>query len=143
MSEQQKFDSSVALQLIALLWLSVSISIKLFQPIFAHEVVMEIEVVRPKQFADIFRDYHLLVDGKEAAVIKRGATQTITLPEGSKTLKAVIDWCSSPDFYVSDIRSGKIVVKNAFSSNFFKSLFLPLYYITLGKERYLKIEAGI
>ncbi len=44
---------------------------------------MEIEVVRPKQFADIFRDYHLLVDGKEAAVIKRGATQTITLPEGS------------------------------------------------------------
>lgn len=45
---------------------------------------MEIEVVRPKQFADIFRDYHLLVDGKEAAVIKRGATQTITLPEGRR-----------------------------------------------------------
>ena len=104
---------------------------------------MEIEVVRPKQFADIFRDYHLLINGKEAAVIKRGATQTITLPEGSKTLKAVVDWCSSPDFDFSDIRSGKIVVKNSFSSNFFKSLFLPLYYISLGKERYLKIEAGI
>lgn len=89
------------------------------------------------------RDYHLLVDGKEIAVIKRGTTQKITLPEGSKTLKAVIDWCSSPEFNVCDIRSGKIVLKNSFGSNFFKSIFLPLYYISLGKNRYLKIETGI
>ncbi|WP_233009606.1 hypothetical protein [Rheinheimera faecalis] len=104
---------------------------------------MEIEVTRPKQFADMARDYHLLVDGKEVAIIKRGTTQTITLPVGSKTLKAVIDWCSSPEFNVSDIRSGKVVVRNAFSSNFFKSIFLPLYYISVGKDRYLKIESGI
>lgn len=104
---------------------------------------MKIEVTRPKQFADMARDYHLLVDGEEIAVIKRGVTQTVTLPEGSKTLKAVIDWCSSPDFQVSDIRSGQIVVKNSFASNFFKALFLPLYYISLGKNRYLRIETGI
>ncbi|MDF3126503.1 hypothetical protein [Rheinheimera sp. 1928-s] len=104
---------------------------------------MEIEVIRPKQFADMARDYHLLVDGKEIAVIRRGTTQTITLPEGSKTLKAVIDWCSSPDFQVRDIRSGKIVVKNSFASNFFKAVFLPLYYISLGKEKYLKIETSL
>ncbi|MCT6699973.1 hypothetical protein [Rheinheimera sp. 4Y26] len=104
---------------------------------------MEIEVTRPKQFADMARDYHLLVDGKEIAVIKRGTTQTITLPEGSKTLKGVIDWCSSPEFNVCDIRSGRIVLKNSFGSNFFKFIFLPLYYISLGKNRYLKIETGI
>lgn len=104
---------------------------------------MELEVTRPKQYSDMARDYHLLVDGKEIAVIKRGVTQTITLPEGSKTLKAVIDWCSSPDFNVSDIRSGRIVVKNSFSSNFLKFIFLPLYYISFGKEKYLKIESGI
>ena len=104
---------------------------------------MEIEVIRPKQYADMARDYHLLVDGKEVAVIKRGTTQTVTLPEGSKTLKAVVDWCSSPDFDVSDICSGKVVVKNSFGSNVFKSLFLPLYYISLGKEKYLKIETGL
>ena len=104
---------------------------------------MEIEVIRPKQYADMARDYYLLVDGKEVAVIKRGATQKITVPESSKTLKAVVDWCSSPEFDVSDIRSGKIVVKNSFGSNFFKSLFLPLYFISLGKERYLKIETDI
>ncbi|WP_404397012.1 hypothetical protein [Idiomarina loihiensis] len=104
---------------------------------------MEIEVTRPKQFADMARDYHLLVDGKEIAVIKRGTTQTITLPEGSKTLKAVIDWCSSPEFHVSDICAGKVVVKNSFASNFFKTVFLSLYYISLGKERYLRIETNI
>lgn len=104
---------------------------------------MEIEVTRPKQYADMARDYHLLVDGKEVAVIKRGITQTVILPEGSKTLTAVIDWCSSPDFDVSEIRSGKIVVKNSFGSNFFKSIFMPLYYISLGKQKYLEIENSI
>lgn len=104
---------------------------------------MEIEVTRPKQFADMARDYRLLVDGHEIAAIKRGTTQKITLPEGSKTLTAVIDWCSSPELSVSDIHSGKIVVKNSFSSNFFKGLFLSFYYITFGKDRYLKIEISI
>lgn len=31
-------------------------------------------------------------------------------------------------------------MKNSFGSDLFKSLFLPLYYISLGKESYLKIE---
>ena len=104
---------------------------------------MKIEVKRPKQFADMARDYHLLVDGKEIAVIKRGTTQVITLPDGSETLKAVIDWCSSPEFRVGDIHSGKIVVKNSFASNFFKFVFLPFYCISFGKKRYLKIESGV
>lgn len=102
---------------------------------------MEIQVVRPKQYADMMRDYHLLADGEEVAVIKRGTTQTVTLPDGCKTLMAVIDWCGSPEFAVSDVRSGKIVVKNSFSSNIFKSMLTPLYYITLGKEKYLTIES--
>lgn len=116
---------------------------RISRALYAYEVVMEIEVTRPKQFADMARDYHLLVDGKEMAVIKRGTTQTITLPEGSKTLKAVIDWCSSPEFHVSDIRAGKVVVKNSFASNFFKTVLLSLYYISLGKEKYLEIETSI
>ena len=52
---------------------------------------MEIEVTRPKQSSDSARDYHLLADGKEVAAIKCGTTQTVTLPKGSKKLKAVID----------------------------------------------------
>ncbi|QGX38421.1 hypothetical protein [Permianibacter aggregans] len=102
---------------------------------------MEIKVTRPKQFADMVRDYRLLADSKEIAVIKRGTTQSVTLPEGCKMLKAEIDWCSSPEFPVSEIRAGKIVVKNSFSSNFLKAMFLPLYYISFGKEMYLAIES--
>lgn len=101
---------------------------------------MIIEVSRPKQYADMARDYRLLADGKNIAVLARGSTQTITLPEGTQELTAVIDWCSSPALKVSDIHSGKIEVRNAFASSLVKSLFLPLYYISFGRAKYLVIE---
>jgi hypothetical protein len=103
---------------------------------------MEIEVTRPKQFADLTRNYRLLADGKEVAVIERGTSQNITLPPDSKTLTAYIDWCYSPEFAVSDIHDGRIVVKNAFASNPLKALLLSLYFVLLGKHKYLKIQSG-
>ena len=102
---------------------------------------MEIEVTRPKQFADLTRSYRLLADGKEVALIERGSTQKVTLPAHSKTLSAYIDWCYSPEFAVSDIQDGRIVVKNAFASNPLKALVLPLYYVSFGKHKYLNIES--
>lgn len=102
---------------------------------------MEIEVTRPNQFADKARDYRLLADDKVIALLKRGTTIKITLPEGCKKLKATIDWCSSPDFDVSDLQSGRVIVKNTFSSDVFKSTLMPLYYITFGYKKYLKIES--
>tara|TARA_Y100001956_G_scaffold68226_1_gene70649 strand:+ start:228 stop:536 length:309 start_codon:yes stop_codon:yes gene_type:complete len=102
---------------------------------------MEIEVTRPKQFADLTRSYRLLADGKEVALIERGSTQKVTLPAHSKTLSAYIDWCYSPEFAVSDIQDSRIVVKNAFASNPLKALVLPLYYVSFGKHKYLNIES--
>ena len=102
---------------------------------------MEIEVTRPKKFADLTRSYRLLADGKEVALIERGTTQKVTLPADCKTLTAYIDWCFSPEFSVSDIQDGRIVVKNAFASNPLKALVLPLYYVSFGKHKYLNIES--
>ena len=103
---------------------------------------MDIEVTRPKQFADLTRDYRLLADGQEVALIQRGTTHKVSLPAGTKTLTAYIDWCYSPEFAVSDIQDGRIVVKNAFASNPLKALLLPLYYVSFGKHKYLKIHSG-
>jgi|TARA_Y100000814_G_scaffold280685_1_gene244264 hypothetical protein len=105
------------------------------------KVDMDIEVTRPKQFTDFTRSYRLLADGREVALIERGTTQKVTLPADSKILTAYIDWCYSPDFAVSDIQDSRIVVKNAFASNPLKALLLPLYYVTFGKHKYLKIES--
>jgi hypothetical protein len=104
---------------------------------------MDIEVYRPKQFGDMTRHYKLLADGVEIGLLKRGETQTINIPDNTEALRATIDWCSSQEFLMSELRERKLTVKNSFSGNFFKSLLLSLYYITIGKNKYLKIESGI
>ena len=104
---------------------------------------MDIEVFRPKQFHDMARDYKLFADGEEVAVIKRGISQIVSLPNETKVIQAKIDWCSSAEVKLSDLNSNQITVKNSFASNIFKALLLPLYYISFGKNKYLTIESGI
>lgn len=104
---------------------------------------MEIEITRPKQYQDKIRDYHLIIDGEKVAKIKPNSTQTINIPDNAEYIQAKIDWCSSPKLYVKDLTSNKILVKNSFAGNFIKALFLPLYYITFGKGKYLTIENNI
>ena len=104
---------------------------------------MEIQVHRPKQYADMTRDYQLLADNVEIATLKRGETIVITIPENIKVLQAKIDWCSSQEVKISDLSGLQLTVKNNFSGNILKVLFLTLYYVTFGKNKYLKIEQGL
>ena len=104
---------------------------------------MDIEVFRPKQFYDLARNYKLLADDKEIATIKRGITQTVSLPENVQFLQAKIDWCSSPKIHINELNSSKVIIENSFASNFVKALLLPLYYITFGKNKYLSIKNGL
>lgn len=103
---------------------------------------MDITVTRPKRYFDMTRDYKLWVDGKVLISIGTDSTLAVTLPEGSKKFKFTVDWCSSPELMVSDIKSGKLTVQNSCSGNPLKALFLPIYYLTLGKDKYLKIDTG-
>jgi len=104
---------------------------------------MEIEVVRPKQYQDRIRDYHLVADGKRLSKIKPNSTQNISIPDGTEYIQAKVDWCSSPKFYLKDLNSDRIIIKNSLGGNTFKALFLTLYYITFGKGKYLIIENSI
>lgn len=104
---------------------------------------MEIEIIRPKQYQDKIRDYHLEVDGKKLIEVKPNSKFTLTIPDDAEYIQAKIDWCSSPKFYIKDIKSNKVTIKNTFSGNFLKAIFSPLYYITIGKNKYLTIESGI
>lgn len=49
---------------------------------------MNIQVFRPKQFVDMARDYKLFADDVEVATIKRGVTQTVNIPDSTKTIQA-------------------------------------------------------
>ncbi|WP_105167841.1 hypothetical protein [Pseudoalteromonas sp. T1lg23B] len=104
---------------------------------------MDIEVFRPKQYQDMARDYKLFADGQEVAVIKRGVTQVVSLPDDTKAIQAKIDWCSSEPVKLSELKSKKITIKNTFAGNIVKVLFLTFYYISLGKNKYLTIESRV
>lgn len=101
---------------------------------------MDIEVIRPKQYQDLARNYQLEIDGEYVAELEPDTTTIITIPDNAKIIQAKIDWCSSPAFAVKDINSKKLLIKNTSGGNFFKALFGPLYYITLGRKNYLTIE---
>jgi hypothetical protein len=101
---------------------------------------MDIEIIRPKQFRDKIRNYYLYADDKKLIKIKPNSSQIISVPSHTKFIQAKIDWCSSPKFYLDNSPTQKLIVKNRMNGGFLKSLILPLYYITLGKKKYLKIE---
>ncbi|ATD01215.1 hypothetical protein [Pseudoalteromonas spongiae] len=103
---------------------------------------MDIEVFRPKQFQDMARDYKLFADGKQVAVIKRGKTQTVSLPANTQVIQAKIDWCSSAEVKVSELSGTKITVKNTFANNIIEAMFFAWYYISFGKNKYLTIESS-
>jgi hypothetical protein len=104
---------------------------------------MEIVVTRPKQYQDKIRDYRLLVDGVNLVSIKPNSETVVNLPEGAEYIQAKIDWCSSQKFRVCNIKANQITIKNTFGSNFLMAVFMPLYYITFGKGKYLTIESSI
>ena len=70
---------------------------------------MDIEIIRPKQFQDKIRDYHLYVDGHKFTKIKPNSSQVISVPSHTKYIQAKIDWCSSPKYYLDNSPSKKLI----------------------------------
>lgn len=101
---------------------------------------MELSVFRPSQVIDMARDYTLLADGRKIATIKRGQTQTVSIPQTTQYIQAKIDWCSSRKVAVESLSSRQLIVRNTFASNLLNALLLPLYYVTFGRNNYLTID---
>jgi len=103
---------------------------------------MKVAITRPKQYQDRIRNYLLLVDGENMTEIKPNSSTTVELPENARKIQFKVDWCTSPEFQIENIKNGSIIVKNTMGKNWFSALFLPLYYITFGKGKYLTIESS-
>ena len=94
---------------------------------------MEIEVTRPKQYQDKFRDYYLWADDQEVGKLKPNSTAKFVIPEGTQKIRATLDWCSSQEFDVKKIQANKIIIFNSFGTNLLTAIFLPLYYTFFAK----------
>lgn len=104
---------------------------------------MEILIHRPSQYQDKLRDYQLFVDGVFLTKLEPSSQTLVNTPDHAKHLQAKIDWCSSPLFKISEIKSNRITVKNSYGDQLVKALLMSLYYISFGKGQYLKIESEL
>jgi hypothetical protein len=57
----------------------------------------QLEIVRPKRGSvDLFRAYHVMVDGHDMGEVRRGQAHRLWIAPGLHEVHLVIDWCRSP-----------------------------------------------
>jgi hypothetical protein len=63
----------------------------------------QLALYRPKRGPDLFRAYHVKVDGAEIGEIRRGETRVCPLSAGRHEVHLEIDWCRSPSVSVEAV----------------------------------------
>ncbi|MBN1969717.1 MAG: hypothetical protein JXR48_07815 [Candidatus Delongbacteria bacterium] len=129
-----------------------------------------IRIKRTNEYSNRMRDYKIFIDEQEVGIIANGETKDFSTTNGKHTVRAKIDWCSSPDIFVDiydnqtknlkvgGFRYGQILMTIGLGliilhfillkfANFEYTIFLvaPLfllivYYLTIGRNRYLTLE---
>lgn len=129
---------------------------------------------RVSQWANRFRGINLYANGEKLGVIADGNTLNFELTEGTHTIQARIDWCSSPEVEV-ELKKGKVqtLQLSGLKTNRWGNIlaavllagvfFVPeieahtplvigviailaspmLYYLTLGRKKYLKLKKDL
>ncbi|WP_158962608.1 hypothetical protein [Myroides fluvii] len=95
----------------------------------------KIVVKRSSEFSNKARKIAIYLGEKKIGTIEDGETKVFDIPSGHHTLTAKIDWCKSNDLSFT-IQEGKMQYFNLKGT----SPFFALYYITFGKNKYLKLE---
>jgi len=56
-----------------------------------------LRIKRAAEFINLLRNYQIYINGKKAGSVANGKTKDFIVPAGQHTVKAKIDWCSSPE----------------------------------------------
>lgn len=129
-----------------------------------------IRLERKSEYINRAREYTIILDGNTVGTISNGETKDFTITKGTHTIRAKIDWCSSPDFNLEieenetcNLRVGGFKNRNEFMltglgimalhfilskfANFEYTIYLAIpvaliliYYLTFGRKKYLTIE---
>jgi hypothetical protein len=98
-----------------------------------------ISLTRDAWRGDRIRDFLVILDGQEIGRIADGGSKTFIVPPGEHELRLKIDWCGSKTLKIS-LRAGERVALRCGSSLRGFRLLLALFYITVGRNRYLWLE---
>ena len=94
----------------------------------------KIIVNRTSEFANKIRSIELILNDKKIGEINDGESNEFEIEPGIFNLKAKIDWCYSNTNSFT-IKEGDVVRFNLSGRN----PFLAMFYITFGKNNYLKL----
>jgi hypothetical protein len=96
----------------------------------------QITVNRISGYSNKLRKIKLILDNQEIEEIKDGEIKTIKVTPGKHKLIAKIDWCKSNEIElnIKEEENRQVILKGTNS-------FLALYYITFGRNSYLKLES--
>lgn len=130
----------------------------------------KITVTRLSEWNNRMREVGVYVDGKKIGAIGNGETKSFEIPEGTHQLKAKIDWCGSQEapFVINgnetkyfSIRGFQysnlimpvtlailvlhIIIRRTTGINYIiwfalPSFLLLMYYLTLGRNDYLRVK---
>lgn len=128
-----------------------------------------IRILRTSEFANRIRNYQIYLDGKKVGTVANGETMKFDTTIGEHTLIAKIDWCSSQEtkfnieqteireFKVGGFKNGNwimpigvmlsvfgFVLNKYVNTEWTLLIVLPifilwLYYITIGRKKYLTL----
>ena len=110
------------------------------QDVLHHSATGEsiISISRPGGFADLIREYRILVDGEERGQLKAGGTTEIPVSAAQHTVEARIDWCGSLPCHVTT-RKGSTTFLNADSKLRGLWILFGFVYATVLRNRYLTL----
>jgi hypothetical protein len=96
-----------------------------------------LEMHRSKRGPDLFRAYHVKVDGREIGQIRRGESRAFPLLPGRHKVHVEIDWCRSPAISI-DAVAGETVKLMCYPKSrawqWKKALANPDEYLVLGAD---------
>ena len=102
---------------------------------------MKLKLKRRKQLlSDRARDYQIFIDGEHAGSISYDGKTEFDLPAGKHEILLKVDWCSSNTLIINDDQTEiNLSCYNTFGGWIMFIPFIPLYYITFGRKKYLTL----
>ena len=100
-----------------------------------------LEITRSNEFVDRYRKIKIFLNDKKFDSISNGETKSFEINEGTHTLQAKIDWCSSNKLIFSIGNSEtKSFNLTSFAMDVYVGGLVGLYYITFGANKYLNLQ---
>ena len=98
-----------------------------------------ISITRDSGFADMFRNYQVVIDGIVAGEIGNGKRLVLKVPPGKHQMQIKIDWCTSNTVaFEADEKTREFQCGSNLRGI---KLLLSLLFITLFREQYIWLRA--